>query len=61
MKRAIRITVLMLGLVGTFVAATVQQLPAADGGPIFLCPPKAKNCRANVTQVVNLSQPGAAR
>ena len=29
MKRAIRISILMVGLVGTFVAAAVQQVPAA--------------------------------
>jgi len=61
MKRALRISVLMLGLVGTFIAATVQQLPAADGGPILMCPPRAKNCRANLTPVVNLSQSVVAR
>ena len=40
MKRAFRISILMVGLVGTFIAAAVQQVPAADGGPIFLCPPR---------------------
>ncbi len=40
MKRAIRIFILTVGLVGTFVAASVQQVPAQDGGPIPLCPPK---------------------
>jgi hypothetical protein len=34
MKRAIRILILMVGFVGTFIGATVQQVPAADGGPI---------------------------
>ncbi len=38
MKRAIRISILMLGLVGTFIAAAVQQVPAQDGGPLILCP-----------------------
>ena len=61
MKRTLRIAILMVGLVGTFIAATVQQLPAADGGPILMCPPKAKNCRANLTPVVNLSQTAVAR
>ncbi len=41
MKRALRITILMLGLVGTFIAAAVQQVPAQDGGPLFLCPPRS--------------------
>jgi hypothetical protein len=38
MNRAIRIAILMLGLVGTFVAATVPQVAAEDGGPILTCP-----------------------
>jgi hypothetical protein len=40
MKQAIRISILMLGLVGTYVAAAVPQVPAPDGGPILLCPPQ---------------------
>jgi len=40
MKRAIRIAILMVGLVGTFIAASVQQVPAQDGGPLPLCPPR---------------------
>jgi len=48
MKQAIRISVLMFGLVGTYVAAAVPQVPAPDGGPILLCPPQqqldAKKC-----------------
>jgi hypothetical protein len=40
MKQAIRISVLMFGLVGTYVAAAVPQVPAPDGGPILLCPPQ---------------------
>jgi hypothetical protein len=39
MKRAFRIAILAVGLVGTFIAASVQPVPAADGGPIMLCPP----------------------
>jgi hypothetical protein len=49
MKQAIRISVLMLGLVGTYVAAAVPQVPTPDGGPIFLCPPQqVGNCVAAV-------------
>jgi hypothetical protein len=48
MKHAIRITVLMCGLVGTYVAAAVPQVPTPDGGPILTCPPQqrldAKKC-----------------
>lgn len=40
MKHAIRISILMCGLVGTYVAAAVPQVPAPDGGPIYLCPPQ---------------------
>lgn len=40
MKRLIRISVLMLGFVGTYVAAAIPQVPAKDGEPIPLCPPK---------------------
>jgi hypothetical protein len=45
MKRTIRIAILMLGLVGTFLAAAAQQVPAKDGGVIPLCPPKAQCAR----------------
>ena len=41
MKKVIRIAVLTIGLVGTFVAASVAQVPALDGGVIPLCPPTA--------------------
>jgi hypothetical protein len=44
MKLAIRICVLMLGLVGTYMAAAVPQVPTPeDGGPILTCPPS--QCR----------------
>jgi hypothetical protein len=39
MKPAIRISVLVCGLMGTYIAAAVPQVPAPDGGPIFVCPP----------------------
>jgi hypothetical protein len=48
MKRTIRISILMLGIVGTFIAASVQQVPAADGGPILVCPPHDKHCQINL-------------
>lgn len=40
MKRSVRIAILMIGLVGTFVTAAVTVLPAQDGGPLLLCPPR---------------------
>lgn len=42
MKRAVRISILMFGLVGTYVAAAVPQVPALDGGPILTCPPHSQ-------------------
>jgi hypothetical protein len=43
MKRAVRIAILAVGIVGTFLAAAAQQVPAKDGGPLILCPPRT-NC-----------------
>jgi hypothetical protein len=40
MKRSLRALILLLGLVGTYVWAAVPRVPAPDGGPIPLCPPK---------------------
>ena len=40
MKHGIRISILMLGLVGTYVAAAVPKFAAPDGGPIITCPPQ---------------------
>jgi hypothetical protein len=40
MKQAVRISILMVGLVGTYVGALVPQVPAPDGGPILTCPPQ---------------------
>jgi hypothetical protein len=48
MKSAIRITTLIVILMGTFFVATVPPAPAADGGPILLCPPNAKHCQINL-------------
>jgi hypothetical protein len=48
MKRTIRIGILMVGLVGTFIAAAVQQVPAADGGPLILCPPTQRGCHSTL-------------
>jgi hypothetical protein len=48
MKLAIRISVLVVGLVGTFLVAAVPQVPAADGGPILVCPPHDQHCQINL-------------
>ena len=49
-KLAIRIAILAVGMVGTFIAASVQpsSMSAADGGPILLCPPKTPNCSGSL-------------
>jgi len=53
MKRAIRIAILIVGLVGTFIVAAVPTVPAADGGPIFVCPPGNKHCQANLPPMLS--------
>jgi hypothetical protein len=48
-KLAIRIAILAVGMVGTFIAASVQPISmTADGGPILLCPPKTPNCSGSL-------------
>jgi hypothetical protein len=42
MKHLVRISILMLGLVGTLATAAVQQVSAPDGGPIITCPPNTR-------------------
>jgi hypothetical protein len=45
MTRSIRALILMLAIVGTYAAAAVPRVPAPDGGPLPLCPPKkGPNC-----------------
>lgn len=48
MKRAIRIAVLIVGVVGTFMVAAAPLVPAADGGPLILCPPRAPHCQSTL-------------
>lgn len=43
-KLAVRIAVLTVVMVGTFMAAAFQPIPSADGGPLILCPPRSTNC-----------------
>jgi hypothetical protein len=47
-KLAIRIAILTVVMVGTFVAASIQQVPTADGGPLFLCPPRQASCQSTL-------------
>ena len=43
-KLAIRISILAVGLVVSFVAANLQPLFVGDGGPIPLCDPRDNRC-----------------
>jgi hypothetical protein len=49
-KLAIQIAILAVGMVGTFIAASVEpiSMSVADGGPILLCPPRAPNCSSSL-------------
>ncbi|MHB8216905.1 MAG: hypothetical protein ACYDDS_12585 [Candidatus Sulfotelmatobacter sp.] len=42
MKHAIRIAILMFGLVGMYASAAVPQVPAPDGGMIPTHPPQQR-------------------
>ena len=44
MKRTIRALFLMVAFVSTYVAAAAPRVPAPDGGPLPMCPPKQPNC-----------------
>jgi hypothetical protein len=47
-KRIVRISILTVSLVGTFIAAAVQPVPAQDGGPLILCPPHSSHCQQSL-------------
>ncbi len=47
-KLVAKIAVLAAVMIGTFVAASVQPVPSADGGPLILCPPRASNCQSTL-------------
>ena len=38
MKQIVRISVLVFGLLGTYLSVAIPQVPAPDGGPIITCP-----------------------
>jgi hypothetical protein len=40
MKQIIRLSILMLGLLGMYASASVPQVPAPDGSPISTHPGK---------------------
>jgi len=48
MKLAIRIAILTAVMVGTFIAASIQPISAADGGPLLLCAPRQPNCSTTI-------------
>jgi len=50
-KLALRIAILTVGLIGTFIAARGQSVSVADGGPILVCPPNDKHCQVNLPAV----------
>jgi hypothetical protein len=43
-----KITILTAVMIGTFLAASVQPVPAADGGPLILCPPRSTTCQSTL-------------
>ena len=43
-----KIAILTALMIGTFVAASVQTVPSADGGPLILCPPKSTHCQSSL-------------
>jgi len=47
-KLVAKIAILTAVMIGTFVAASVQPVPSADGGPLLLCPPKQANCQSSL-------------
>jgi hypothetical protein len=47
-KLAIRTAILTAGLVAAFMASSAKPVPAADGGPILVCPPHDKSCKPNL-------------
>jgi hypothetical protein len=46
MKRACRLVILFTAFVSTYVVAVAPRVPAPDGGPLPMCPPKkGPNCQ----------------
>jgi hypothetical protein len=43
-----KIVILTAVMIGTFVAASVQPVPSADGGPLILCPPRSPHCQSTL-------------
>jgi hypothetical protein len=47
-KLVAKIAILTAVMIGAFLAASVQTIPSADGGPLLLCPPKATTCQSSL-------------
>jgi hypothetical protein len=47
-KLVAKIVILTAVMIGAFVAASVQPVPSADGGPLLLCPPKSTHCQSSL-------------
>jgi hypothetical protein len=50
-KLVAKIAILAAVMIGTFVAAGVQSVPKADGGPLLLCPPRSTSCQSSLPTV----------
>ena len=50
-KVVAKIAILTAVMIGTFLAASVQQVPSADGGPIILCQPGTPKCTSTLPTV----------
>ena len=47
-KLVAKIAILTAVMIGTFLAASVQPVPSADGGPLILCPPRSTHCQSTL-------------
>lgn len=47
-KVVAKIAILTAVMIGTFVAASLQPVPSADGGPLLLCPPHSTHCQSTL-------------
>lgn len=47
-KVVAKIAILTAVMIGTFVAASLQPVPSADGGPLLLCEPHATHCQSTL-------------
>lgn len=50
-KMVAKIAILTVVMIGAFVAASLQPVPSADGGPLLLCPPHSTHCQSTLPTV----------